>query len=86
METPQQIFLAIKRAYWYGFFSYMGINMLIQDYLGLERYLVFARENWVDIHWAVGLSIAAICMMLRIAMLDRFGWLERATWEKEYGK
>jgi hypothetical protein len=47
MDSPQQVFMAIRRSYWYGFFSYMGINMLIQDYLGLEGYIAFVRENWM---------------------------------------
>jgi hypothetical protein len=80
METPEQVYMAIRRAYWYGFFSYMGFNMLIQDWMGLEGYIAFVRENWMDLHWVVGLGIAATGMALRVAMLDRFKWLANARW------
>lgn len=81
MDSPQQVYMAIKRAYWYGFFTSVGINMLIQDWLGLEGYLAFARENWTELHWGVGMFIAAACMTLRVVMLDRFQWLERVAFK-----
>ena len=76
-----KVYMAMNRAYWYGFATYMGINMLIQDYMGLEGYIVFVREHWVNMHWVVGLLIAASGIFLRVALRTRFSWLK----EKEHG-
>ena len=77
-----KVYMALNRTYWYGFATYMGINMLIQDWLGLEGYIAFVREHWVNIHWVIGLLIAASGIFLRVAIMARFSWLLK---EKENG-
>jgi hypothetical protein len=80
MNTPKQVYMAINRSYWYGFFSYMGVNMFIQDWLGLEGYIAFVERNWADLHWGVGLVIAALAMTLKFAIASRFSWLNEEKW------
>ena len=80
--TTKMLYLAMKRAYWYGFATYLGINMLIQDWLGLEGYIAFVRTHWAEIHWVVGLLIAATGMYSQLGLLGRFHWLNK---EKEDG-
>ena len=81
-DTCHQVYLALRRSWWYGFAFSTGYHMLIQDWLGLEGYIAFAREHWVDIHWSVGLMLATAGLGLWVCMLNRFHWLEE---EKEHG-
>ncbi len=69
------LYLAMRRSYWYGFFTYLGFNMFIQDYLGLEEFIAFVREHWVNVHWIVGLLICAGSLVFYIGLLTRFHWL-----------
>lgn len=62
----------IIRAYWYGFFTYVGINMCIQDSMGLEGYVTFVRQHWVELHPVVGAALAAVCCVLFIGLQARF--------------
>ena len=82
--TCKQVYMALRRAWWYGMFFSIGFNMLIQDWMGLEGYIVFLREHWVDVHWVVGLSITAFALYAWIGLLIRHSWLLEGK-EKEDG-
>ncbi len=69
------LYYAIRRSFFYGLGFAFGLDMLIQDWQGLEGYIAFVRRHWVDIHWAWGLGLAASCLFLYNAMLGRFYWL-----------
>ncbi len=51
-----------SRVFWCGFVTYAGLNMAWQDWMGYEAYLVLLREEWMDLHWMVGLTIAAVAI------------------------
>lgn len=40
-----------------GLGTAFGIICLIQDWLGLEAYLHYVQNNWVNIHWAVWVPV-----------------------------
>lgn len=73
--TPKLLYKSLVRSWYYGIAFYMGFTMLIQDYLGLEGYIEFVRTHWTDLHWIVGLLIAACGIFLEIGMLVRWHWL-----------
>lgn len=81
MKT-KEVYMALKRSWWYGFAFAIGFNMMVQDYMGLEKYLAYTQEHWIDIPWIVGLLIAAFGLYLHVGMLGRFAWLDE-TKEKE---
>ena len=35
----------------------IGFYTFIQDWLGLEGYIQFIRDNWIDMHWIAGITI-----------------------------
>lgn len=78
------LFLALRRSFWYGFAFSTGVHMFVQDWHGQEGYIEFVRTHWVDLHWGVGLLIAALGFTLHQAMLGRFHWLAESK-EKENG-
>lgn len=83
LGTCKDTYLALRRAWWYGVVCSTGFHMLIQDWLGLEGYILFVREHWTNVHWVVGLVLTAGSMCLWIGMLTRFDWLNQ---EKEDGE
>ncbi len=50
-------------SFWCGWLSDSGLHMFIQDYLGLEGYIEFAREHWWHIHWMWGASMFTLALM-----------------------
>lgn len=40
----------------------MSIDMLVQDYMGKEKYLQMAEQHWVTIPWAIWLIPATIAL------------------------
>ena len=76
METKETLYKALRRSFWYGLAFGIGFDMLIQDWLGLEGYISFVRQNWNEVHWVVGLSIAAFALYAYTGMLGRFHWLK----------
>lgn len=44
----------------FALFIYAGIYMFIQDYLGLEEYIEFLRNHWINLHWGWGLASATV--------------------------
>ena len=79
--TSKQTFWAMRRAFFYGMFFYMGFNMLLQDYLGLEGYITFVRTHWTELHWGIGLLIAAFGLFLHVGLLGRFHWLNTCVFK-----
>lgn len=51
-------------SFWCGFLVQGGINMAVQDWHGLEGYIEFCREHWVDLHWLVGATIAGAAFVV----------------------
>ncbi len=47
-------------SFWCGFAVNTGIHMAVQDWYGLEGYIEFCREHWIDLHWLVGVTIAVV--------------------------
>lgn len=47
----------MSRSFLCGFFAQLGIHMFVQDWLGLEGYIAFAREHWWHISWVWGAAI-----------------------------
>jgi hypothetical protein len=85
MEKKSVLYMALRRSWWYGFAFSTGFSMLIQDYMGLERYIVYLREHWVNLPWVVGLLIAACGLFFHTALLARFAWLNETEKEEEHG-
>lgn len=86
METKSVnkiLYLALRRSFWYGMTFSIGFHMLVQDWLGLEEYIIFVREHWVNVHWIVGLLLATGGLFLHTALMGRFHWLREK--EKEDG-
>jgi hypothetical protein len=53
--------------FWQGFICYCGLNMALQDWLGLDGYIGFVERNWVNLHWTVGAAFALIALVLHFA-------------------
>lgn len=49
----------LSRGYLSGVLVMLGISMGIQDWMGLEAYLAYARSHWVEMPWTIG---ALICL------------------------
>lgn len=45
--------------------------MAIQDWYGLERYIVLARQNWMDLHWSIGGGISLVALMAFNILIHR---------------
>jgi len=54
-------------SFWCGFMTDVGIHMAVQDWYGLERYIEFCREHWIDLPWTVGALIAGVAVYLYIS-------------------
>jgi hypothetical protein len=78
MTESQAIYAAIRRAFFYGVGFSFGFDILLQDYMGLEKYIEFVRTNWVEAHYIWGLLLSASCLLLFNGMLARFVWLKKA--------
>lgn len=50
--------------FWCGCMAMAGLHMFIQDWLGLERYIVFAREHWVHMSYMWGAIMFAAAIVL----------------------
>ena len=77
MSPRKKVYAALKRSFVYGYLACVGMHMLIQDLLGLEKYVLHVQENWIDLPWAIGLGITLICLVLYVAMLHRFSFLDQ---------
>ena len=65
-----------------GFFCAVGHHMYVMDSRGLEEYIEFCREYWMDLHWGVGLTISLACYFAYRSMYRK----ERAMHEKNYAE
>ena len=45
----------------------VGIHMTVQDWYGLEGYIEFCREHWIDLHWIWGALIATTALYLYLS-------------------
>ena len=41
----------VSRAFWLGFISHILINLMLQDFHGLEGYKKLLDNHWVEISW-----------------------------------
>lgn len=46
--------------FWCGWLAHIGITMFIQDWLGLDSYVEFVAENWVNMSYMWGAAIFAV--------------------------
>lgn len=53
---------AMTRTFWAGVFAHAFIVMFYQDLIGKEEYLSMVEDRWVDLHWSLGLALAAVCV------------------------
>jgi len=67
--------LSRKNSFSRGFFSslmiYSGIYMAVQDYMGLEGWIEWLRDHWVDLPWGVGAIGASIGVLGAISTIVR---------------
>jgi len=49
--------------FWCGWIASSGLHMFIQDWLGLEGYITFAREHWVHMSYMWGAIMFAGSIM-----------------------
>lgn len=49
--------------FWMGWIASTGLHMFIQDWLGLEGYIVFAREHWIHMSYMWGAIMFAGAIM-----------------------
>lgn len=55
--------IKLSASFFYGLGFWAGIHMLIQDWMGLEGYIEYLREAWINLPWWVGASAAAMCVV-----------------------
>lgn len=60
-----------------GMYLHAGLSMVHQDTMGLEAYIKYLNENWVDFHWGVGATIAIIAFSFLILQSTRFAKYNR---------
>ena len=61
----------IKIAFLCGWVAMFGTQMGMQDSMGLETYLEFARENWIELSPMVGYGITFIGLFVCSRLLKR---------------
>lgn len=54
---------------WAGLVFHSGITMFKQDLMGLEKYITYLENMWIDMHWIVGLLIAAMALTIFVVEL-----------------
>ena len=47
-----------------------SLSMFMQDWLGLEGYIEFCRNHWVNLHWAIG-AIGVVISVKTISFLRK---------------
>lgn len=67
----------MSASFWCGLIVHAGITMFIQDWLGLEQYIVFAREHWWDMHWLWGAAFFAGAFMFYFHLRRRTAFFLR---------
>ena len=50
VEKPKALDL-VSKAFWLGFISHMLLNLMLQDFHGLEGYKEVLDRHWVEISW-----------------------------------
>lgn len=50
---------ALSRSFWSGFLTYMFFRMFYEDLVGKEYMLRAYEQDWVDLHWGIGLTLFA---------------------------
>lgn len=74
-----QVLKLMTFSFWCGFMTEAGISMAVQDWHGLEGYIEFLREHWINFHWLVGASIAFIALFIYMGRRLRvLNFLERS--------
>lgn len=62
----------MKIDFWFGVSAALGLDAAFQDYMGLEAYIVWLRENWITLSPWWGLVAAAFAiLMARLSYLRR---------------
>lgn len=51
--TLQQFRNRLDLVFWCGFWAHALMNSLVQDWMGLERYIEMCRQHWLNIPWWV---------------------------------
>lgn len=60
--------LAMLSAFFLGAFSTAAFYSAVQDYLGLDRYVAYLYENWVQMHFSVSVG-------LFLLFVGAFAWI-----------
>ena len=77
--TPVVLFLLIltggsneaMRIFFAGMFCHMGLYMAIQDWMGLEEWLLYAVPRWVNLSPIVGVLIVAASIAIYFIARNR---------------
>ena len=65
MKKSTKLFLA-------GVLSYSAILSISQDIYGLERYIVYIRENWIDSSITIPLALFMLTVSFILWKMNRY--------------
>jgi hypothetical protein len=57
-------YVLVSTAFFMGALFYAGIQIVIQDYLGLDGYLEYVETHWVTLSPLVGCSVSLIAFTI----------------------
>lgn len=79
MYRPKKM---VRRSFCIGFVMGVSCIGLIQDYLGLEEYIVFCRKHWVDIHWFSWIVVLSVFSYLLVIQYSKAAITESVIKER----
>lgn len=56
-----------------------GMFMCVQDFYGMDHYIEYVRNNWVDMHWSVGLTISCFGLIGFLVIHNQYMDAKRAN-------
>lgn len=80
--TKKEFHRSLFNMFFTGVFAHAAMNILIQDWLGLEGYIVFVQENWIHLHWGVGATLLGISIYFYFLLRNHITRKVEESWGK----